>query len=262
MGDIAAAYESYCDFIELIADEDILASIGLEGVTKGEGTEVVKTVKTNKKRNGLIAAVGALIEGVVGFFRSLLGLEQDETVKNVTMYAAPGAPALNIKQIESELMRYVNILAKTDRNSPEFTKYTKKCEDLLKEFRDKADEVAAAGRKYKKQYGDKPFSLNKSGVKTYEANIGRTTSSLRKLMKAAKNSETANREVVRYVSDFLNIVKAISTHCEVDKPNKAKAWTDKKAEKAMGKAAKDVEKSTSEALRKSEELDKREAATK
>lgn len=257
MGDIVSAYESYCDFVDLIANEDIVASIGMEGLNKEEVENIGNTAKNTKKRNGLIAAIEALIEGITGFFRALLGLEKDEKVSNVILQAAPGAPDINIQAIERELIRNVNLLAKTNRNSPDFSKLSAKCESLLKDFRSKADDVEVAMRKYKQQYSDLS-KLSSHSRKTYEINIGRTKQNMKKLKKSAQESTSANREVIRYVEEFMTIVRAIANNTKVNDPKKSKLWSDKKAESAMKTAAKKVEKTTVEAGAKSEKLSKEE----
>lgn len=257
MGDIVAAYESYCDFVDLIANEDIVSAIGMEGLNKEEVEKIGNTAKTTKKRNGLIAAIEALIEGITGFFRALLGLEKDGKVNNVVMYAAPGSPDINIQAIERELIRNVNILAKTDRNSEDFARLTAKCENLLKDFRSKAEDVETSMKKYKEQYGE-ASKLSSHSRKTYEINIGRTKQNMKKLKKAAQESTSANREVVRYVEEFMSIVRAVATHAKVDNPNKTKVWSDKQAASAMKSAAKKAEKTSAEASKKSDKLDKQE----
>ena len=230
--DIVKAYEAYCDFIDMIADEDVLASIGLEGVGNDEKA-TASSKKEEKKRTGLIGALSALINGIIEFFTTLLGIEKGQKDSGkIEMIAPPEAPTLNIQQIEAELMRNINTLAKTSRTSPEFKVLTKKCEDLLKDFRDRADDVAVAARKYAEKYGDKPIV----GGKVYEANIGMTKKKLNSVKKAAQQSEVANREVVRYVSEFINTVKAIANSTQIDNVEKHKEWSDRKADKALGKA--------------------------
>jgi len=67
-----------------------------------------ESAKIVKKRTGLIGAIGALIDGIKGFFCALLGLDDGGSPGKVVMIPASGSPDINITKVEKELIRCVS----------------------------------------------------------------------------------------------------------------------------------------------------------
>jgi len=207
-----------------------------------------ESAKIVKKRTGLIGAIGALIDGIKGFFCALLGLDDGGSPGKVVMIPASGSPDINITKVEKELIRMCELIAKTDKNDPAFASMCKQCDDLLNDFKKQADKVRQAKEDYEKMHKDKPFWNMGKNKQKYEANIGMTTKKLNALRKSASKADQANKEILLYLTRYANTVKAIANHTKVGDPEQVKVWNSKEAEKALTKQSKSVSKHMKSAL--------------
>lgn len=230
--DIVVAYESYCNFIDLLDDNDIIVAAGMEAATAEEKAEAVNNVKTTQKKNGLIAAVAALLEGVVKFFVRLLGLEEDSAIPaEIELYEMPGN--INPEKLIDSANKVMVALKGTTPGTSEYEKLVEKLESITAEYEEELKDSEAKAAQMKK--------ASKAAPRKCLVFKTKNAKQLGNAAKALANQNKMDGKVLAQFQKVLNLYKqTLTTFNAKDAKKLDKAIA--KADKKVASAEKDAEK--------------------
>ena len=237
--DIVAAYESYCNFIDLLDDDSILTLAGMEAATDAANkAESVATAKTTQKKNGLIGAIAALFEGLVKAIVRLLGLEADDAGGSAGSAAMPAEITLenngkaNPEKLLEDSNRILVSLRNTTPGSPEYEKCVEKLARLIEDYEGDLDDAKKQAQALKDTAKAAPrkFIFKTKSAKTLEKNA--------KILAGQNKYDAA---VLAKLQKILNLYKETLTTFNA-KDNKKLEKQIKKAENDLTSAQKSADK--------------------